>query len=130
MSFPLTDVEGVAVRRSASDAAHTNAATLTPYVLNDDGLAERCTHFFSEYAPNGICRPASRKWHDQSDWPRRIGLRPCNARHDGQHRGARGQTQKLPSGKIRVPHDAALPDWLGPQITSAPQWLREPDKRP
>jgi hypothetical protein len=40
----------------APDAPDANATAGSPHVLDDDRLAERCTHFFGEDAPNDICR--------------------------------------------------------------------------
>ena len=34
--------------------------------------------------------------------PRRIGLRPCDARHGRQRSSARGQMQKLSAGKFHI----------------------------
>ena len=41
MGVPLADVDGVAVRRRARDAADRNAAAGTADVFDDDGLPER-----------------------------------------------------------------------------------------
>ena len=101
MRIPLTDIEGVAVRRGAGHAADTNAATRTAYVLDDDGLAEKTTHFFDEDAPNNICRSAGRKWDDDCDRPGRIGLRLSEGRQGRQHGSARGQMQEFASGKFQ-----------------------------
>src|SRR5262249_37163659 len=42
--------------------------------------------------------PAGGNWHDQTHWPRRIGLRPCDARHRRQRGSARSQMQKISTG--------------------------------
>jgi hypothetical protein len=38
--------------------------------------------------------------YDQTHWPRRIGLRPCDARYEWDRGSARGQMQKLSAGKF------------------------------
>src|SRR5207342_3767517 len=48
-------------------------------------------------ATDHIGRPARRKWNDHADWPRRIGLRPCDARGGRECGSTRCQMQKLSS---------------------------------
>jgi hypothetical protein len=41
-----------------------------------------------------------RKADDDAHRPRRVGLRPSDARHGGERGSARGQTEKLSAGKF------------------------------
>src|SRR5262245_18108539 len=104
VGIPLTDVEAVAVRYRARDAADTTAAASTAYILDDDSLAEPTTHFPGEKAPDDICRPAGGKRNHDCARPRWISLRARDARYSRQSGSASGQMQKSSSGKF---HDDA-----------------------
>ena len=47
-------------------------------------------------------RTTGGKSDDDAHRPRRIGLRPCDARHDRQRGGARGQMQEFRVGKFHL----------------------------
>src|SRR6516225_3068035 len=74
------DAESIAIGYRTRDATHADSTAGSGYVFNNDGLAERDPHALGHDAPNRICWPASRKRHDHRDRPRRIVLRPINAR--------------------------------------------------
>src|SRR5215831_5522415 len=83
------DAESIAIGYRTRDAAHADSTAGAGYVFNNDGLAERDPHALGHDAPNRICWPASRKRYDHRDRPRRIVLRPSNARY-GRQRGSAG----------------------------------------
>src|SRR5262249_4986409 len=99
MRLPVADADGVAIRRSAGDSTHADAAACTRYILDDHGLAEGYAHVLGKDARERIGGPARRIRHDDRDWPRRIGLRRRGARYGREHGSARGQMQKRSSGK-------------------------------
>src|SRR5262245_45114973 len=94
------DAGSIAIGYRTRDAAHADSTAGAGYVFNNDGLAERDPHALGHDAPNRICWPASRKRYDHRDRPRRIVLRPSNARYGRQRGSARGQMQKSSAGKF------------------------------
>jgi hypothetical protein len=93
VGVPLADVEGVAVRRRARDAADADAAAGAANILDDDGLTQRHPHALGEDAGDGIRRPARGERHDHGDWARGIGLpmRGCEA-HESRERDRKKQS--------------------------------------
>jgi hypothetical protein len=63
-------------------------------------LAEPLRQLLSDQTSNGIGRAAWRVANDDLHRPRRIGLRPCDARHGRQRSSARRQMQKFAAGKF------------------------------
>jgi hypothetical protein len=61
MRGPTADAERVAIARGAGDAANSDAAIRAAEVFNNDGLAERDAHSFSQGSCNHICCPTCRK---------------------------------------------------------------------
>ena len=73
-----------------------------PYTTIERTLVQRMTEVISQT----IQRPARSEWHDECDRPRRISLRPSDARDGWERGGAGGQMQKLSSaGKFQIRHD-------------------------
>ena len=77
------------------------AATARP-VVDHEWLAEPVRQPLTYQTADDVGRAARGKWHDQMDWPRRIGLRPRDPRQGRQSGSARGQ-QKLTAGKFHLP---------------------------
>src|SRR5437870_5608548 len=71
-------------------------------ILNDELLTEPLGEPLTYYARDDVNRMARGKSNDDAHRPRRIGLRPCNARHGGQRGGARGQVQEFAAGKFHL----------------------------
>src|SRR5262249_60990615 len=69
-------------------------------VLDDELLTEPLRQPLSHQAPEDIALAARRDWHDQTHRPRRIGLRPSDARYSRQRSSTRGQMQKLSAGGV------------------------------
>ena len=95
--------EGVAVRRRIHDHLRTNIAAGSRPVLDDKLLAETLRQPLADQTSDDVGRSAGGKWDDDAHRPRRIGLRPRDARHGRQRGSARGQMQKFSAGKF---HDA------------------------
>ena len=95
VGVPLADIDGVAVRLGARDAADRDAAAGAADVLDDDRLAEDRTHLLGHDARGNVGRAARRERHHQRDLLRRKGLR-LRARHTGQ-RGQRDARQSASS---------------------------------
>src|SRR5262249_57965751 len=76
-----------AVGRRAHDGLAADMGAATRRVLNDKWLAEPLRQPLSYQASENIGRAARRDWHDQTHWPRRIGLRPRHAQ-DGRQGGS------------------------------------------
>src|SRR5262249_51873850 len=72
-------------------------------VLDDELLAEPFRQQLACQSANYVSCAAGWPADDQPHGPRRIGLRPRNARHRRERGSARGQMQKLPSvGKFHL----------------------------
>ena len=69
-------------------------------VLDDEWLTEPLRQPLSDQARDDVGRAAGGKADDDAHRPRRIGLRPRDARHGRQRGSARGQMQKLSAGKF------------------------------
>src|SRR5215472_14412308 len=104
-----TDQEkGVAVCGRAHDGLGADIAAATRPVVDNKLLAEPLRQPLSDQARRDVGCAGRGDWHDQTHWPRRIGLRPCDAR-DGRERGsARSQMQKLSAGKFHFEPSLSL----------------------
>ena len=100
----------IAVRRRTHDRLGGDVAAGARPVLDDEWLAEPLRQPLTDETRDDVGRAAGGKADDQSHRPRRIGLRPSDAR-DGRQRGSAGrQMQKIPTvGKFR---HRALPDTI------------------
>jgi hypothetical protein len=58
------------------------------------------------------CAPPRGNGNDQTHWPRRIGLRPCDSRDGWQRGSACCQMQKISAGKFHVEPPFASLDYL------------------
>ena len=93
----------VAVRRRAHDRLGADIAAGARPVLDDEWLAEPLRQPLADQARDDVGAAAGGKADDDAHRPRRIGLRPRDAR-DGRQRGsARCQMQKSTAGKFMAP---------------------------
>ena len=90
MGLPMTENKRVAIRRRTGDMGAADRSCGPRQVFNDDGLTEGVLHPVGEHAAKGVGRPASRKWHHDSDRPRGKRLCPRETRSE-RSRGGRGQ---------------------------------------
>src|SRR5207249_2347487 len=92
--------QSITVRCCTHDCLGPNVAACTWSIFNNEWLPQPLSQPLSHHTRNDVPRAAGRKVNDNAHWPRRIGLGSCNARHGRQRSSARGQMQKLPSGKL------------------------------
>src|SRR5262245_20123111 len=97
---PRDKEERVAVRRRAHDRFGADIAATAWPVIDHEWLAEPFRQPLTDEARENVLRAAGGYGDDQAHRPRRIGLRPCDTRYCWQHGSARGQTQKLSTGKF------------------------------
>src|SRR5262249_51877551 len=100
--------ERITVRRRTQDLFGGNIASGARPVLDDEWLAKPVREPLTYQADEDVSCSAPRKPDDQTHRPRRIGLRPSDAR-DGRQRGRAGgqMMQKFAAGKF---HDVSLND--------------------
>jgi hypothetical protein len=72
----------------------------TGTVLDDEGLPEPIRKPLPHRARDDIESASCSGTDDDAHRPRRIGLRPCDARHDRQRGSASGQIQEFAAGKF------------------------------
>jgi hypothetical protein len=75
-----TEVDGVAIRPRASNAADTDAPVCSADVFDNDRLSERHSHSLCKDSPDHVRIAAGRERNNHRDGTRRIGLRCCNLR--------------------------------------------------
>ena len=101
MAFGEVDQEQrVAVGGRAHDRLGADIAAGARPVLDDELLAEPLRQPLADQARDDVVRAAGGKADDDAHRPRRIGLRPCDARDGRQRGGARCQMQKFTTGKF------------------------------
>ena len=71
---PITVHQRMPVGRRTRDPAGSNAAGCAAYILDDDGLAKRHAHLFSQDTTDGVARPAGGERHHNGDRPRGVAL--------------------------------------------------------
>src|SRR5262245_13304526 len=121
--------ERIAVRRRAHDRLGGDVAAGAWPVLNNELLTEPLREPLSYQTRDDVTCTAGAIADDDAHRPRRIGLRPCHARHRRERGRARSQMHKLPAaGKfhfkphiIRPPRRRAIASNWVPRC-SAP-WL-------
>ena len=74
MRSPVTDDDGVAVRRRARHSDARQRARCASDVFDDDGLPQRPSHLLGEDARQHVGGPAGGERHDERDLPRWKGL--------------------------------------------------------
>ena len=90
----------VAVRRRAHDRLGGDVAAGARPVLDDEWLAEPLRQPLTDQAREDVVRAAGGKADDDAHRPRRIGLRPSEARHGRERGSTRCQMQKLAARKF------------------------------
>src|SRR6516225_6907891 len=79
---------------------HADIAGRAGPVLNDKLLSQMIRQVVADDARDDVVGAAGRKRDDPAHRPRRIGLRPRDARDARQHGSACGQTEKISAGKF------------------------------
>src|SRR5262245_20614152 len=90
----------VAVRRRAHDRLGADIATRARPVLDHEWLAKPLRQPLTHQTGDDVGRSAWGEWGDDAHRPRRISLRPRDARQSRQRGGARGQMQEFAAGKF------------------------------
>src|SRR5262249_51671863 len=90
----------VAVCGRAHDGLGADIAAAPGLVADKNWLPEPLRQPLSDQAREDVRRAGRGEWHDQTHRPRRIGLRPRDARHGWERGSARGQMQKISAGKV------------------------------
>ena len=92
--------ERVAVRRRAHDRLGGDIAAGARPVLDDEWLAEPLRQPLTDQAREDVGRAAGGKADDDAHRPRRIGLRPGDARYGRERGGTRCQMQRIDGAKV------------------------------
>src|SRR5262245_14476134 len=87
--------EYVAVGRRPDRSLGGDVAGSAGPILDDDLLAKPLRQPLTHQAADHVLRAAGGKADEQTHRPRRISLRPCDARNHRQHGSACGQMQKV-----------------------------------
>src|SRR5262245_58818085 len=90
----------VAIGRRTHDRLGSDFAAATRPVLDDEWLAEPLSEPLAHQARDDVTWAAGSKADDDAHRPRRIGLRPSEARGGRQRGSARGQMQEFAAGKF------------------------------
>jgi len=90
-------------RRSDHDFGRDRTGRSRP-VLDEERLTEALRQPLTQRTRDDVGRSAGGEADDNPHRPRRIGLRPCDARHGGQRGSAGGQMQKISAGKFHWRH--------------------------
>src|SRR5260221_4875729 len=94
------NAQRVTVRRSPDDRFEPDVAAGSRPVLDDERATELLGEPLGNQARVDVVRAAGRKTDNEAHRPGRIGLRPREARGRLQRGSARGETEKLPTGKF------------------------------
>src|SRR5262249_16673459 len=92
--------KGVAVAGCSHRNLSRDVGGGTGPVFDNKLLAEPFRQPLTDHSREDVVPAAGSKSDDHSHRPRRIGLRPCDARHGRQRGRARCQMQKLSAGKF------------------------------
>src|SRR5262245_65475130 len=92
--------ERVAVPRCVGSGLDPNDAAGAAAIVDNDLPAELLTELSGNGAADQVVSSACWKWNDESHRPRRIGLRPSEARHGWQRGSGRDQMEQLSAGKV------------------------------
>src|SRR5262245_51192285 len=90
----IYEEECVSVRRGLHDCLSGDVGASAWPVLDDERLAEPLREPLTHQARVNVVRAAGSKSDDDAHRPRRIGLRPCDARNSRQRDSARSQMQE------------------------------------
>ena len=100
MARPIAETQRVAIGRGARHSRRADAAAGAADIFDHDRLTERGLHVLGQDARQRSGGAARRERHDNGDRPRRIGLRPSDARRGRQRGSARGQMQEFAAVKF------------------------------
>src|SRR5262249_34960056 len=92
--------ERIAIGRRTDDGLGGDIAGGATPVLDDEWLTEPLRERLTHQAYEDVRSAARGISNDAAHWPPRIGLRPCDARHSRQRRGAGGQCRKFRRGSF------------------------------
>jgi hypothetical protein len=92
--------ERVTVTRCTHNRLGTDICAGTRSVLDDERLAKSLREPLPDQAGRDVDRSSGGKSNDDVHWPRRIGLRAPDPRHDRECGSARCQMQELAAGKF------------------------------
>src|SRR5262249_59950149 len=120
--------ERVAICRRTPDRLYTDIATTARTVLDDELLTEALRQPLTNEARSNVVNTTGRKWDNDAHRPRRIGLRPSEARHDRQRGSAGSQMQKISAGKFHsITSSARASNVGGTSRPSAAKWVHSLD---
>src|SRR5215813_9829116 len=85
----MDEEERIAIRYRTHDGLRGDISAGARPVLDNELLAESLGQPLTHRTGDEVVSAARRDWHDQTHWPRRIGLRPRDAR-EGRQRGSAG----------------------------------------
>src|SRR5215831_940472 len=89
--------ERMAVRLRPDDRLRADIAARAWSIVDYELLAEPLRELLSDQTSHGVGCTARRVADDDTHGPRRVGLRPSDARHGRERGSARGQVEKLSS---------------------------------
>ena len=90
----------MAVCGSTHDSLSAKIAACARAVLNHEGLAEPLRQPLTHQASDDVGRARRGEANDPAHRPRRIGLRPCDARRERDSGSAHCQMEKLAARKF------------------------------
>src|SRR5262249_47537496 len=89
----------IAIRSRTDDRLGADVGAATRPVVDDELLAKPLRQPLSHQTRDDVVPAASGSRNDHAHRPRRIDLRPCDAR-DGRQRGSAREMQELATGKF------------------------------
>src|SRR5262249_13251735 len=101
--------ERVAVRWRTHNGLRGDVAAGARPIFDDKLLAKSLREPLTDQACDDVVSASGGSTDDQTHRPRRVGLRPSEARRR-QRRSTRSQIQECSAGKFHVCHDATLPE--------------------
>ena len=111
----------MAIRRGTHDRLGSDIAGRAEPVLDDEWLAKTFREPFTYQTCENVGRATGGKTRHDAHRPRRIGLRPSDAR-DGRQRGsARGQMQEIFGGEVSLASSSLI------GLLYARKWARARD---
>ena len=109
MGAAVAEQELVTIGCRFSHTGGASHSTGAADVFDDDLLMENLAQARRQDASIGVDGPSGRERHQHGDRPRRVGLRPRDARDRRQRSRARGQMQKTSARKF---HDVSSKETL------------------
>src|SRR5712671_3030916 len=91
--------ERVTVCRRARHGLGAQISACTSAIFNNEWLPKPIRQALTDQTRENVEGAARAEAHNDTHRPRRVGLRSCDMRSEGQRRSRRGKAQKLPTGK-------------------------------